>query len=89
MASSSSEEFDHSIPEIIYECLSIISANSGRSDEVYVNCPLCKHPGKSFYCIECVKNGNFVHSKKSSLERSVVLELHIIFIFSACLLIIF
>lgn len=73
MASSSSEEFDHSIPEIIYECLSIISANGGRPDEVYVNCPLCKHPGKSFYCVECVKNGNFVHSKKSSLERFVII----------------
>lgn len=69
MASSSSEDFDHSIPEIVYECLSIIDGSSSKKDAFYVNCPLCKQLGKCFYCVECVRNGNFMHSKKKCYER--------------------
>ncbi|XP_054718384.1 beclin 1-associated autophagy-related key regulator-like isoform X2 [Uloborus diversus] len=67
MARSSTEALDDSIPEILYQCISITDNNCKRDD--FVKCPLCHHLGKIFYCVDCVRNGDFTHSKKKCFER--------------------
>lgn len=71
MASSSDEGLDESIPEMVYQCISISDAAIYRREDSCVKCPLCNKYqfSHTFHCEDCVKNGNFSHSKKKCFER--------------------
>lgn len=43
--------------------------SSTESEGHYKKCLLCYTVKKNFYCAECVKNGNFVHSSMPYSDR--------------------
>lgn len=53
--------------------------SSTESDGHYTKCVLCYTVKKNFYCAECVRNGNFVHSSMPYSDRWVVLYKYGIF----------
>ncbi|XP_035206014.1 beclin 1-associated autophagy-related key regulator-like [Stegodyphus dumicola] len=70
MASSSDDGLDDSVPEIISPCVSIsIIDGTCKREDLHMKCPVCKQFRKCFNCDDCVRNGNYTHSKKKCLER--------------------
>ncbi|CAK1550834.1 unnamed protein product [Leptosia nina] len=43
--------------------------SSTESDGHYTKCPLCYTVKRNFYCADCVRNGNFVHSSLPYSDR--------------------
>ncbi|GFT53609.1 beclin 1-associated autophagy-related key regulator [Nephila pilipes] len=68
MASSSDEGLDESIPEMVYQDISLTETHNYRRDDTYLKCQLCNRRKKHFYCIDCIRNGNFRHSKTNIYE---------------------
>ena len=65
MAASSSDDSSRA-PDNFY----LSSSNEGCDSQSYcLKCPLCATLRKSFYCINCVKNGDFVHSAHHLPEK--------------------
>ncbi|GBM35080.1 hypothetical protein AVEN_203241-1 [Araneus ventricosus] len=69
MANSSDEGLDESIPEMVYQCISFTDIHIYKREDSYLKCNLCSKLKKHFYCVDCIRNGNFTHSKTTSLER--------------------
>ncbi|KAF8778574.1 Beclin 1-associated autophagy-related key like protein [Argiope bruennichi] len=69
MANSSDEGLDESIPEMVYQCISFTDIHIYKREDSYLKCDLCSKLKKHFYCADCIRNGNFTHSKTTSLER--------------------
>lgn len=67
MATSSSEE-SNSAP-IDFNLSSFTGSNNGKTSVIYEKCPLCLRSRKTFYCRECVANGDIMHSKAKYPER--------------------
>ncbi|GIY91550.1 beclin 1-associated autophagy-related key regulator [Caerostris extrusa] len=63
MASSSDEGLDESIPEMIYQCISYPDAHNHKREDSYLKCKFCNQCKKKFYCDDCIRDGNFTHSK--------------------------
>ncbi|GFQ66405.1 beclin 1-associated autophagy-related key regulator [Trichonephila clavata] len=68
MASSSDEGLDESIPEMVYQDISLTETHNYIRDDTYLKCQLCNQCKKHFYCIDCIRNGNFRHSKTNIYE---------------------
>ncbi|XP_022257045.1 beclin 1-associated autophagy-related key regulator-like isoform X3 [Limulus polyphemus] len=89
MAASSSSNDSSSAPTDFY-LSSSLSSNNGRGSVFGgEKCPLCFHSKRAFFCQDCIRNGDFTHSKsryperyaekklklfKGSQEKSVLLE---------------
>ncbi|XP_067002643.1 beclin 1-associated autophagy-related key regulator [Anabrus simplex] len=59
--------------------LSSSTENSGsRFTSSVEKCYLCIKPGKTFYCKQCIQNGDFVHSTGHYSERFAEKQLHLL-----------
>ncbi|XP_076321736.1 beclin 1-associated autophagy-related key regulator-like isoform X2 [Tachypleus tridentatus] len=69
MAASSSSNDSSSAPTDFY-LSSSLSSNNGRGSVFGgEKCPLCFHSKRAFFCQDCIRNGDFTHSKSRYPER--------------------
>ncbi|XP_076042702.1 autophagy related protein 14 [Oratosquilla oratoria] len=65
----SNQTTSDSVVPLLYKVSSGNEGYSARVSGQVERCPLCNVKSTAFYCKECVRNGDFCHSKKKNLER--------------------
>lgn len=67
MAATSSD--GSSVAPTDFHLTSSIDESATRISSNYLKCPMCNSSRRTFYCKQCIQNGDFVHSTPHYVER--------------------